>query len=554
MAASLLLVRDSAQGPQVLMMQRAAASDQYSRLWVFPGGVVDAQDRASHPHCLGLDDTSASVRLQLPQGGLDHVAAALRECFEEASILLAVDAHGQPVRPADHPEGTWEAWRAQVHNGQLTLAALCAQQGWRLAASELHHVAHWISPVGLPKRFDTRFFVAQAPVDQPARHDGTELDGHAWVHPAEAIAPGSPRMLMGPTRHLLTALARLDSAQAMLDWARGQTEVRCTQPRLARTAGGAIGPLHPSHPAWPELGLLDPHGAGLGSERIEPGRVVALQANWLRLTANNGNTMTGPGTNAYLLRTGPDNRWALIDPGPGDPAQVEALLAAAPGPVDWILVTHTHLDHSPAAAPLKARTGATVLGRIASYPQGQDPSFTPDRILHGGETLTLGPELTLQVLATPGHASNHLCYLWPQARVLFTGDHVMQGSTVVINPPDGDMAAYLASLQLIVDRAQEIDWIAPGHGFLMPDPGPACLALVQHRLRREARVAQALAQSGPATAPALLPVVYDDVPAARHPVALRSLLAHLLHLQHQGRARQDAQQRWVLVPNPQPSA
>jgi glyoxylase-like metal-dependent hydrolase (beta-lactamase superfamily II) len=185
---------------------------------------------------------------------------------------------------------------------------------------------------------------------------------------------------------------------------------------------------------------------------------------------------------------------------------------------------------------------------LPEHPEWQDDTFQPDRILADGDRLTLGPALTLQVLHTPGHASNHLCFHWLEQALLFTGDHVMQGSTVVINPPDGNMAAYLASLRRLQALAEPrpagldaepahgpLQWLAPGHGFLIPDPGRALRVLIRHRLNREARVLSALADLGPCSAEALLPRVYDDVPPARHPVALRSLRAHLLHLREQGR-------------------
>jgi glyoxylase-like metal-dependent hydrolase (beta-lactamase superfamily II) len=141
----------------------------------------------------------------------------------------------------------------------------------------------------------------------------------------------------------------------------------------------------------------------------------------------------------------------------------------------------------------------------------------------------------LRVIHTPGHASNHLCYLHEGERVLFTGDHVMQGSTVVINPPDGDMAAYMASLQRVAAEAGEsYDQIAPGHGFLIGDPARALEALIAHRRRRESKLKAAMAAAGPTSIDDLLPAVYDDVPVARHPVARRSLQAHLLHLEQQG--------------------
>jgi len=157
----------------------------------------------------------------------------------------------------------------------------------------------------------------------------------------------------------------------------------------------------------------------------------------------------------------------------------------------------------------------------------------------------LGPQTTLRVLHAPGHAANLLCYLLEQERTLFTGDHMIQGSTVVINPPDGDMGAYLRALRELL--ALEIDWLAPGHGFLVARPQEAIGALIEHRLRREARVLEALAAHGPGRVEALVPAVYADVPAARHGIAARSLLAHLLKLREDGAAAVDAAGVWRRV-------
>jgi glyoxylase-like metal-dependent hydrolase (beta-lactamase superfamily II) len=243
--------------------------------------------------------------------------------------------------------------------------------------------------------------------------------------------------------------------------------------------------------------------------------------------------MTGPGTNSYFVHGGGGGPCTVIDPGPPIEAHVRALIAAAPGPIERILVTHTHKDHSPAAAMLHAATGAPVLGRVAAHPMWQDESFAPHTHLAGGETLAIGPGCTLRVVHTPGHASNHLCYLLEEERLLFTGDHVMQGSTVVINPPDGDMAAYLRSLNDLLQV--DLQWLAPGHGFLVAQPHEVLRALIAHRLGREAKVLAALAPE-PTTLDALVAQVYAEVPAALHPMARRSLLAHLLKLESDGRA------------------
>jgi glyoxylase-like metal-dependent hydrolase (beta-lactamase superfamily II) len=241
----------------------------------------------------------------------------------------------------------------------------------------------------------------------------------------------------------------------------------------------------------------------------------------------------------------------IIDPGPAIDAHVQALVTAIPpaaaGRLVAILCTHTHRDHSPAAAPLKVATGAPVWGRLAAHPQWQDESFRPDHEPANGERLVLGADVTLRAVHTPGHASNHVCWWLEEEALLFTGDHVMQGSTVVINPPDGDMAAYLQSLRAL--RDEPLQWLAPGHGFLVADPPAVMDALIAHRLRREAKVQAALDATradGPQGLEQLLPRVYDDVPAALHGVAARSLLAHLLKLQAEGRAVA-AGERWRAV-------
>jgi glyoxylase-like metal-dependent hydrolase (beta-lactamase superfamily II) len=173
----------------------------------------------------------------------------------------------------------------------------------------------------------------------------------------------------------------------------------------------------------------------------------------------------------------------------------------------------------------------------------QDQSFRPDRVLAHGERIELGG-CALRVIHAPGHASNQLCYLLEEEKLLFTGDHVMQGSTVVINPPDGDMHVYLESLRKL--QGEDIAWFAPGHGFLMDHPQEALERLLIHRLTRENKVLNAVRAAGAATLDALLPVVYDDVPPRLHPVASRSLLAHLIKLRAEGRLKEE-QAKWCLA-------
>jgi glyoxylase-like metal-dependent hydrolase (beta-lactamase superfamily II) len=269
-------------------------------------------------------------------------------------------------------------------------------------------------------------------------------------------------------------------------------------------------------------------------ENIVPGVAVTVAPGVVRLTAPNPGVMTGPGTNTYIVGT---RELTVIDPGPDIASHVQALLEAVGDRLKWILCTHTHRDHSPAASALKAATGAQIAGRACAQDGRQDETFCPDRMLGDGDTVELAG-VTLRALHTPGHASNHLCYMLEGERLLFTGDHVMQGSTVVISPPDGDMQAYLASLEklLWVDIAA----IAPGHGHVIETPQDEVRKLIAHRFKREGKVAAALAQRKPASLDDLVSIAYDDVPDRLYPVAKRSLHAHLIKLEREGRAIETA--------------
>jgi glyoxylase-like metal-dependent hydrolase (beta-lactamase superfamily II) len=279
----------------------------------------------------------------------------------------------------------------------------------------------------------------------------------------------------------------------------------------------------------------------IAREEIVPGRVVQLSGLVRRLTAPNPGVMTGPGTNAYIIGT---DQLALIDPGPESAPHLAAMLGAVGKRLKWILCTHTHLDHSPAAKSLKQETRAQLLGYGTVPDDGrQDKTFAPDRPLRDGDELDCGA-FRLRAVHTPGHASNHLCYLLEGERWLFTGDHIMQGSTVVISPPDGDMVAYLGALERLL--TMDLAAIAPGHGHVIEKPHDEVRRLIAHRMKREQKVIDALRRLGPGTLDDLLPLAYDDVPQSIHPVARRSLHAHLIKLADEGRARQSADV-WVIT-------
>jgi glyoxylase-like metal-dependent hydrolase (beta-lactamase superfamily II) len=273
---------------------------------------------------------------------------------------------------------------------------------------------------------------------------------------------------------------------------------------------------------------------------LAAGKLVQLAPGVNRLIAPNPGMMTGPGTNTYILG---DKEVAVIDPGPMIASHVDLICELAPGPIKWILVTHTHPDHSPAVVSLAERTGAEKLGKPAPDGQHQDKTFEPDRILDDGDIFETA-EFELEVIHTPGHASNHLCYLKKESGWLITGDHIINGSTVVIDPPDGNMVDYLNSLEELMDK--DLKLIAPGHGDPIDTPYEAIDWIIKHRLEREAKVVAELEAHPNSTISELLLQVYGDVHEKLFSVAERSLLAHLLKLEDDKSAKLDGD-HWSLT-------
>jgi glyoxylase-like metal-dependent hydrolase (beta-lactamase superfamily II) len=268
-----------------------------------------------------------------------------------------------------------------------------------------------------------------------------------------------------------------------------------------------------------------------------------------RLVARNPGFMTGPGTNTYLVGAG---SYLVIDPGPDDSVHVERILDATHRRIDVVLATHTHPDHSPAAKAIAAATGAKVMGKHTPVHGRQDPAFMPSRALSDGDEVAVG-DFILRALHTPGHASNHLCYLLRGTGLLFTGDHLMQGSTVVIGPPDGSMSDYLQSLARL--QKEPVTRLAPGHGLVIEDAQAEIARIIAHRLQREAKVVDRLGHAGAANIDTLVVSVYDDVDPRLHPVAKSSLLAHLLKLEQDGRVVRDSLDSnapWSLKNSPTP--
>ena len=256
---------------------------------------------------------------------------------------------------------------------------------------------------------------------------------------------------------------------------------------------------------------------------LAPGVVSTLTPLLRRVVAPNPCLMTGPGTNTYLVGD-PARDVVVVDPGPDIAEHLDRIAALGEDRISSIIVTHTHLDHSPGAPGLAARTGAPLVGF-----DGRD-GFEPDVGAADGDVV--GP---LRSVHTPGHASNHLCWLLEEDGILLSGDHIMDGSTVVIAPPDGDMTAYLASLERVLDLGPRA--IAPGHGRLITDPDARLDGYLTHRLARERQVVDALTSCGrPVTVDEIVAAIYVDVAEALLPVARYSVWAHLRKLAADGRA------------------
>jgi len=305
-------------------------------------------------------------------------------------------------------------------------------------------------------------------------------------------------------------------------------------------AAGAAGPrkFRPGEPPYAELSWVGRRQPGELNYDLLPGVPRKLDPYVTRLIAPNAGVLTGPGTNTYLVG---ERELAVIDPGPDDAAHIKAIVAAGAGRIRWIMCSHTHMDHASGVASLQKATGARIAAMprpsgLRSDPEAEhDVSLVLDQAVADGDMVALG-DCSLRAVFTPGHASNHVCFLLSETGMLFTGDHIMQGSTVVIWPPDGNMRAYLQSLRRLLSLQLSI--LAPGHGYLIGAPHAEAERLIQHRLAREVKVRDALlASGGNATLNALLPRVYNDIAPMLLPVAARSLQAHLDKLVEDGEVR-----------------
>jgi glyoxylase-like metal-dependent hydrolase (beta-lactamase superfamily II)/8-oxo-dGTP pyrophosphatase MutT (NUDIX family) len=543
-AATVLLLRDSPQGIEVLMTRRSMTASFAPGAYVFPGGGIDAADALAH--------SQSTRRATQSDVHLTQAIAAIRESFEELGVLLA-------RRPDGSHLGTVEI---AALDRKAPFAAVCAANGLTLDGAEVFVLAHWITDRDLPRRFDVPFLVARMPEGQEPVADESEQFEPVWVRPADALARHAAGgfFIIFPTIRTLERLQTYPSVQALLDACAFNDEPLFTScPRAGMVHGHES--RHMEHEApFGELAMVCPDGQIVHELAWQTDRSVPLLKNVVRLTAPNPGFMTGPGTNSYLVGD-PVSGHIVIDPGPADVQHLERLWRAAGGDIRAIVCTHSHPDHSPGAAHLQAlciaagREKPPILGLPSAPTSRENSRFTPERPLADGERLVLhgkdGATHTLQVVHTPGHAANHLCLLLEEDGLLFSGDHILNGSTTVIDPPDGHMGDYLDSLDKLsrLCEAHGVEFILPAHGYVLgdlmqtpenpsaPAHGGAQAAIAHlkaHRLAREAKVAQAMQAMPEGTPDDWVKLAYNDVPERLWPVAKRSMQAHVEHIQSLG--------------------
>lgn len=526
-AATVLLLRDGPQGIEVLMTRRAMTASFAPGAYVFPGGGIDAADAQAH--------SMAQRRPKQSDLHLTQAIAAIRESFEELGILFA-----------RHGDGRWADNTDIAHiDRKQAFAAQCQTRGLTLAADQVFVLAHWITDRDLPRRFDVPFLVARMPEGQTPVADESEQFEPVWVRPVDALTrhEAGQFFIIFPTIRTLERLKAFATVDEVLQACAINDEPLWTScPRAGWLAGNEARYMEHEAP-FGELALVTPDGQIHHHLDWKTDQPVALLKNLQRLTAPNPGVMTGPGTNSYLVGD-PNTGYIAIDPGPADDEHLQRLWRAAGGQIRMIVCTHSHPDHSPGAAPLQALCShkPPILG-LASQPTARANSrFSPDRALADGEKLVLqgtgvDGEIThtLRVVHTPGHAANHLCLVLEEDGLLFSGDHVLNGSTTVIDPPDGHMGDYLDSLDKLAAACEAggIEFILPAHGHVLGFAHQAITHLKAHRLKREAKIAAAMQALPQGSLQEWVEKAYDDVPPRLWPVAARSLQAHVDHIREQ---------------------
>ena len=487
-SAAVVLLRGHGDALETYWVKRSDAVRYMPGLRAFPGGTANAED--------------ADLEVEGIAPGPERVAraCAIREVFEETGVLLA-------ERVEDF--AGLDTARTRLLDGVARFPELAREHGWRFRADVVNPAGRWISPVFAATRFETQFFVARAPTGQEPSIRVGELAEGEWVHPIAALA----RWHAG---HETFAAPILYSMIALGEGEEGVAE------RMA----------------------LGPEASGKPVRRIELKWGIVLHPMKTRPLP------PATHTNAYLVG---DREMALIDPGSGDVDELRALfeliemLGSNERAVKVVLLTHHHPDHI---------AGLDAVRERLRVPVGAHPETAKrvrvDFAIDDGQWITLVPQdnaadWSLRAIHTPGHARGHLCFYHPRTQSLFSGDHVVGGAgTVIVDPPEGDMSDYLASLERLSGLGAET--LFPGHGAPQGAVARRLAELIAHRRGREGKVLAAL-EPEPRSLTELVERAYADTPRELWPYAERSLLAHLLKLEREGRAASDGE-RWRVVVAP----
>jgi glyoxylase-like metal-dependent hydrolase (beta-lactamase superfamily II)/8-oxo-dGTP pyrophosphatase MutT (NUDIX family) len=479
---------------EVFWVLRAPVLAYLGGFHAFPGGRVSRRDAAVP--ATGVDDAAERARR----------VAAVRELFEETGVLLARPGPGASHSLPD--ESTRRSVRLALQDGSLEFASFLAEYGLAIDAGALLPAGRWISPPFSPRGFDTYFYLGLLPDGEtPSVHAG-ELVGGGWIEPAAALE----------------------------QWQRGEVLLARPLRRVLELWTGILPDSSADTGAltrWSEVFSGDPEAQGRSIERIEilPGAVL--------LPLETPTIPPATHTNCLILGEG---ECLLIDPGSGEPESLHAVetlvqkLGAEGRKVTAIALTHHHDDHISGVAELRRRLGVPV----AAHPELAG-ELAADRVLEDGEKITLanpkGEPWVVEVLFTPGHTKDHVAFFEKTRGVLAAGDLISGLSTVVIDPPDGDLGEYLVSLGRVSELPVRL--LIPGHGPPTGGGREHLAALIKHRYWRESKVIESL-ERGEASPEEMLPAVYDDVPEEQWGLARRSLLAHLVHLEKSGRARRSS--------------
>lgn len=481
-SAAVILVRGSGEGIQVFWVQRSSAVSYMPEFRAFLGGTIDPGDSSiAIDGAFGEDATER--------------ACAFREAFEEAGVLIGIEDPGPPAVRAEA--------RRRLLAGEATFADLVAEHGWRFRRDALIPAGRWMTPPFSPRRFETQFYVARMPEGQePVVHPG-ELASGEWIRPVYALR----RWQLGfeafaaPILYTLVGLAHGDDGIA----------------RLAEA----------------------PEAANVGVRRIE------LMWGFVLHAMRTKPLPPAQHTNAYLVG---EPEMALIDPGSGDSGELEHLFALIDAleqdrrKLKLVLLTHAHPDHTGGVDAIRKRYGV----RVGAHPETAK-HVSVDFTVADGDWIPLAPgvgDWSLQAIHTPGHSRGHLCFFHPRTGALISGDHVTGAGTVIVDPPEGNMADYLRSLDRLLRLNVRV--LFPAHGSPQGAAKRRIQALIDHRGVREDKVLAAL-EERPQELGSLVERAYDDTPRELWPYAERSLLAHLEKLQEEGKALREGD-RWRSAP------